>query len=340
MTRLACAHARNAGLNLAPLLQRAGLTLRDVEDDSVRLNVTAQIDCLNLLAQELNDPLLGFHVALAMDLRRTGFLYYVAASSAALGEAMQGIARYSSMVNEGVKLHTEFGQALRVGLLYPGVSRQTDRHQMEAWVTAIVRCCREITGRELNPTAVRIMHQRVDASADFDGFFGRSVEFWADRDEIAFAGDAAKLPVVNADRHLNRLLIGYCENVLARRSSRQHAIQADVENTLAALLPHGQTRLENVAERLHVSPRTLRRKLAAEGVTFARILEDLRFALAKRYLADQDLSISRIAWMLGYTEVSAFSHAFRRWSGGAPRATRSRRPHRAPVLREKKRARR
>jgi AraC-like DNA-binding protein len=113
--------------------------------------------------------------------------------------------------------------------------------------------------------------------------------------------------------------------VLARRKTRSGALQTDVENVIAALLPHGQTRIETVAQKLGFSPRTLRRKLAAEGVTFGGILEDLRFVLARDYLAQHDLPISRIAWLLGYTEVSAFSHAFRRWSGRTPRADRSRR---------------
>jgi AraC-like DNA-binding protein len=340
MTRLACARAQNAGIDLAPLLQRAGLTIRDVEDESVRLGVAAQIKCVNLLADALNDRLLGFHVAQEMDLRRAGFLYYVAASSNILGDALQGIARYSTMFNEGIKLDAEFGQALRVGFEFAGVSRRSDRHQIEAWTTAIVRCCREITGRGLQPIEVRIIHQRIPESGELDSFFGRTIEFGADRDELVFAGEAAKLPIVRADRYLNRLLIGYCEDVLARRKARLGAIQADVENELAALLPHGQTRIENVAQKLRVSPRTLRRRLAAKGATFAGILEDLRFALAKHYLSEQDLSISRIAWMLGYTEVSAFSHAFRRWSGRTPRAARTQRRRSAPPVRATQRARR
>ena len=142
------------------------------------------------------------------------------------------------------------------------------------------------------------MHQRIAESAKIDSFLGCTVEFGADRDEILFAGEAAKLPVVNADRYLNKLVIGYCEEVVSHRKARSGVIQADVENAIAALLPHGATRIENVAQKLRVSPRTLRRKLAAEGVTFAGILEDLRFALAKHYLAEQDLSISRIApWL-------------------------------------------
>ena len=332
MTRLCCAHAQKAGIDdLTPILKRAGLTMEDIEDESVQLSVASQINCVNLLAQALDDRLLGFHVALVMDLRRTGFLYYVAASSAVLGDALTGIARYSTMVNEGIKLETELGQALRIGFEYAGISRRSDRHQIEAWTTAITRCCREIAGRELQPTKVSIIHQRIPQSVEIDSFFGRAVEFGAHKDEVTFAGEAAKLPIVHADPYLNKLLVGYCEAVLARRKARLGALQADVENALAALLPHGGTSIESVAAKLHLSPRTLRRKLATEGVTFGGILEDLRIALAKHYLAEQDLSISRIAWMLGYTEVSAFSHAFRRWTGRPPRAVRSERRRWAPA---------
>jgi AraC-like DNA-binding protein len=202
------------------------------------------------------------------------------------------------------------------------VSRRSDRHQIEAWATAVVRCCREITGRALQPVAVALMHQRIAESAQIDGYFGHTIDFGAEMDELAFAGEAAKLPVVSADRYLHKLVIEHCAAALSRGKSRG-PIQVDVENAIAALLPHGNTQLTNVARKLGVTPRTLRRKLAAEGVTFAGILEDLRFALARHYLAEQDLPISRIAWLLGYAEVSAFSHAFRRWSGRTPRADRA-----------------
>lgn len=149
--------------------------------------------------------------------------------------------------------------------------------------------------------------------------------WWRSGDEIVFSGEAAKLPVTNADNYLNKLVISACESAVSVRKARSGVIQADVENAIAGLLPHGNARIETVARKLGVSPRTLRRKLAAQSLTFAGILEDLRVALAKHYLAEQDLSISRIAWLLGYTEVSAFSHAFRRWTGRTPRADRSRR---------------
>jgi AraC-like DNA-binding protein len=324
MTRLACARARDAGIDLPPLLRRAGLSTEDVDNVGVRLSVAAQIDLVNSVAAAIGDPLLGYQLTRDMDLRLTGYLYYIASSSENLGQAIEGIARYSSMVNDGIQLRTELDDRLRIEFEYAGISRLSDRHQIEGWITAVLRCCREITDRTLQPVAVRIMHQRIPESAELDRFFGCTVEFGADRDEIALAVEAGKLPIFNADPFLNKLVVGYCDELLARRGSRAGTLQADVENALAALLPHGRTRIEFVAHKLGVSPRTLRRKLATEGITFATILDDLRHALARHYLAEHQFSISRIAWLLGYTDVSAFSHAFRRWTGRTPRSDRHR----------------
>jgi AraC-like DNA-binding protein len=88
-------------------------------------------------------------------------------------------------------------------------------------------------------------------------------------------------------------------------------------------LPHGRAHSGEIARRLGVSKRTLTRRLAAEGTTFSGVLESLRRNLARRYLAEQELSISQIAWLLGYGEVSSFTHAFKRWAGQTPRQARS-----------------
>jgi hypothetical protein len=122
MTRVACAAARNAGVDVPPLLRRVGLTVADIDNESAPLRVATQIKCLNVLAEAMNDRLLGFHLGRSMDLRAGGLLYYVAASSEVLGDALARVARYSAMVNEGIRLHTEVGDRLRIGFTY-AVSR-------------------------------------------------------------------------------------------------------------------------------------------------------------------------------------------------------------------------
>jgi AraC-like DNA-binding protein len=88
------------------------------------------------------------------------------------------------------------------------------------------------------------------------------------------------------------------------------------------LLPHGEARAPEVASRLGLSERTFARKLATEGVTFSTLLDQLKLDLSNRYLADADTSISQVAWLVGYQEVSAFSKAFKRWTGRSPREVR------------------
>lgn len=323
MTHLAFAHARAAGYDALPLLKRVGLSLNDIKDESTPIAVATQIRFVNGLAAALNDRLMGFHIARGMDLRSTGFIYYVAASSGTLGEALMKIGRYSSIVNEGVAVKVERSTAVRIVINYAGVSRHADRHQIEAWITAVMRFCRDMTGRTFSPLGVKIVHQRIPESDDLDAFFGRTVEFSSRVDEIVLSTDVAGSPIISADPYLNKLLIKYCDKALARRKTAPGIVRTDVENTVAALLPHGQASLEKVANKLGITPRTLRRRLSAEATTFSRVVQELRLALAKRYLAEQTISISRIAWLLGYAEISTFSHAFRRWTGRPPRVMRA-----------------
>jgi AraC-like DNA-binding protein len=132
------------------------------------------------------------------------------------------------------------------------------------------------------------------------------------------------MAVVSADHHLNKLLLTYCEEALSRRRTRRGAFRTSVENAIVPLLPHGMAHLEAIARQLGVSQRTLARRLAMEKLNFSTVLENLKIDLAHRYLAENDLSISQIAWLLGYQEVSSFTHAFKRWSGKTPRQVRSR----------------
>src|SRR5262249_31784735 len=94
-----------------------------------------------------------------------------------------------------------------------------------------------------------------------------------------------------------------------------------------------------IASRLGLSLRTLERRLAAEQLTFSTVLDRLRADLARRYLQDEDLPISKIAWLLGYTEVSAFNHAYKRWTGRTPREGRVLKKKPASLLKSNHRAR-
>jgi AraC-like DNA-binding protein len=179
-----------------------------------------------------------------------------------------------------------------------------------------------VTDTRLAPRHVRIRHRRDETPAELRSFFGCDVEFGAGRDEIIFPASVSSLPVVERDNYLNDMLLRYAEAALVNRPQGRASLRSAVERVLPQLLPHARASASNVARRLGISTRTLSRKLRDEGVAFKEILDETRAALAKRYLAERDLPVSEIAWLLGFGEVSSFTHAFKRWTGITPRQFR------------------
>ncbi len=321
ITRLAYQRAKDAGIVLDLILKKARLTLAEVQDPALRLHVRGQITFVNLVAEALKDGLLGFHLALLPDLRSLGLVYYVAASSGNLSEALKRTARYSTIVNEGVALKYFDGGDIGIAFDHVGISRHLDRQQIVFFVTLLLRVCRQLTGQRLSLARVRFAH-RGAMSPELLEFFGTDIKFDADVDDIALVTGAGHLPIITADPYLNTMLVKYCDQAIAARSALHATFRTSVENAIAPVLPHSKVRLDEIARKLGVSQRTLARRLALEGVTFSEVLERLRADLAARYLKERDLSISQIAWLLGYQEVSAFTHAFKRWTGRTPRAAR------------------
>ncbi|PWT86488.1 MAG: AraC family transcriptional regulator [Proteobacteria bacterium] len=307
---------------LKPLLERAGLTVAQIEDRTARVTVQSQIRFLDLASRTMDDELLGFRLARDCELRELGLVYYVIASSQVLVDALQKAVRYGRIVNEGVRLRIREGREFGIGVEYVNVERRGDRQHIEFWLTIIVRLVRHLTGGRRVPSRVRVTHIGRKMPAEFRSFVGCTIDFAAGTDEVAFPGNVGRMPLVGADNYLNDLLTRYCEEALAhRRDTRVLPLRLEVEKAIAPLLPHGKATAPEIARRLGLSHRTLARRLADEGLSFSQVLHELKFDLAKRYLRE-GLAVSRIAWLLGYQEVSAFTHAFKRWTGKSPRQLR------------------
>lgn len=318
IARLAHQQARTAGLDVAPLLARAALTAQQIAGHHIRIPVGSQIKFLDVVAHALQDEFLGIRLAQQFDLRQVGLLYYVLASSPTLDDALQRAARYSGVNNEGIRISYRRHRSASLTFHHAGVSRVTDRHQIEFFMTALLRLCRQLVGREFMPERIAFVHRRTELPADLKPFFGCPVTFGHKADELSFPNRFAALAVLGADPFLNALLVKYCEEVIAQRRVKSGSWRLRVENAMARLLPHGEARMPDICRELGVSARTLARRLAAEGVTFGEVLDALRRDLATRHLEEDDLPISEIAWLVGYRQTSSFNHAFKRWTGKIP----------------------
>jgi AraC-like DNA-binding protein len=323
IARLVCDRVRQSGVDVNPLLSKSGLTIEEIDNRDVRVRARSQIRLLELAADALQDNLLGFHLARDYDLREIGLLYYVLASSEVLNEALHRAVRYSGIANEGVSLKFRATKETAIGLNYVGLERQSDRHHTEFWMVSVIRLCRQLTDRRLVPSRIRVMHHRPNTPAELRSFLGCVIEFASSVDEVVFPGAVKLMPIASADPHLNELLMKYCEEALEHRRPERNTLRSSVENAMAPLLPHGKATAVETARQIGMSHRTLARKLSSEGLTFSKISEEFKGNLAKHYLRNGDLPISQVAWLLGYREISAFTHAFRRWTGMTPSRLRA-----------------
>ncbi len=176
---------------------------------------------------------------------------------------------------------------------------------------------RFVTGRRLVPQWVEFHHHRSNDIDEFRRYFGASVHFGKRRNAIVLKRSDLDLPCRSADARLLRILKGYCEEILKQRPEGSD-LKRDVEHLVATLLPSGAATNQRVARELGMSQRTMARRLTDLGTSFGQILDGVRRQLAVRYLEEPNVRASQIAFLLGYSEPSAFNHAFRRWTGVSP----------------------
>ena len=251
-------------------------------------------------------------------------LFYVTSAADTVGEGLALYARCCGVVNEAVRmnlLRDAGGTVVEFELV--GVSRHQACQTAEFAIAVTVKAMREVVEREVHPTRVAFAHIRHSGVEEFERFFNCPVEYGALTDRLSLSNETLALPLTTRDRHLMEALQLICNEAAKERNTPKATLRALVENEAQKLLPHGKANRERVASALGMSKRTLARKLAEEGTSYEDVLDRLRLSLALQYMKDRSITLSQIAWLLGYRESTSFSHAFSRWTGRSPSATRN-----------------
>jgi AraC-like DNA-binding protein len=306
------------GLPPQLVLRDVGLDWKKVRDPDARIPYAKHVALLEAAAEHLNNPCFGLHFASRVDILDAGTIGYVVANSPKLGDAFRNLVTYHRVHSEGMRPRLEIGDrfaVVSVEIIDPTVRRQQQTYEANAAV--IMNLSRFVTGRRLTPERVEFRHNRKDALGEFKRYFGAPVHFGRRRTAVIFKRAHLDLPCRSADERLLRVLKGYCEEILKQRSETSD-LKSDIEHLVATLLPSGAPTIPRVAKELGMSQRTLARRLDNLGTSFGQILDGIRHQLALRYLGEPNARASQIAYLLGYSEPSAFNHAFRRWTGVSP----------------------
>jgi len=169
--------------------------------------------------------------------------------------------------------------------------------------------------------AIYFTHPEPSYRKEYDRIFGVPLFFGSDRNALLIDGAFANLTPPRANPYLTEVLSAHAEELLKTLKSSK-TTRGKVENLLIASLHKGPQSMEIIASKMGLSRPTLFRKLKAEGVTFGKVLDELRHRMALHYLKQKKASINETAYLVGFSEPAAFSRAFKRWTGSSPRTAR------------------
>src|SRR5499427_4192851 len=311
------------GIDAEPLLLKAGLSRGQLSPESGGISVASQHRFLELAAIETNDPLLGLHVAAEMDLRDAGILFYLAAASATVAEALEHLVRYAGTANEALNLDISLHKRETVLTVHPIGGHEEPRRQFSEFIAlAVMRALNRATNRDFAPSRMTFAHTRNGGLREIHRILRCPVEFAQTTDSWVFPQRVMELQITSGDSHLLHILEAHADDLLWERRIAT-GLQGLVENQLLGMLPSGRVQIAAVARQLGMSERSFKRHLAHEGTTFGEILDRLRNRIALRYLEDWRMTLQQIAWLLGYSEIGAFNHAFKRWTGTSPGRARN-----------------
>jgi AraC-like DNA-binding protein len=270
------------------------------------------------------DDTLGLHFARTRDTRDAGLIGYVGLSSPTLMDAIENLARYRRVFSDATDLQLDTLRTDgRLSWRIRDGATDSARQSVEFMATNWIRAFRDATKSRIVPVSLSFTHKRTENIDEFERFFGCPVRFNRQANSLQIELSDLNRRIVTADDKLLGLLRQYCQDILSSRPEQAPLLVERVERVIADRLADGHAKLDVVAAEVGMSRRSLSRRLSELGTSFNELIEGLRKQIAHRYLHETNLSCTQIAFVLGYSDVSSFNHAFKRWSGETPTAVRN-----------------
>jgi AraC-like DNA-binding protein len=314
-------YARGRGLALDAL--RAQLPF-DAADRDARVPEAIGAALFDRAAALLGDDALGLHVGEQVRPGHYGALGFVAMNCAQLGEALEALRRYQALVIDlgGVELQRD-AQTLTLSW-NPGADGPY-RQLAEFNLAGLVSFARWMAGAQARPLRIDVMYAEPADTREHERILGCPLRYAQPCYRVVLPAAALAAPLIQPDPAMRELMQRLADQQLqALPRSDDWLSQARAQ--IARRLRQPPVELDAVAGALALSTRSLQRKLQAEQLSFSQLVDEVRRELAERHLADATLDLADIAFLLGYSEQSAFQRAFKRWTGATPsqwRAARS-----------------
>jgi AraC-like DNA-binding protein len=309
---------RACGCDPEPLFVAAGLDSDKITDPNARFPMLRMQKLWKLAIEATGDPCLGLAAARQFQpalLHGLGLAWLV---SDTLLDAFGRLVRYARLINNALDFRLEEQPDFVYLVIVLPKTRPPDFEYaaLDLGMAAFLRMCQITAGHHLLPRHVSLQRPEPPCPAQFEEIFGPSIDYRAPSNRVCFDRQLLTRHLASANPELARINDQVVVDYLARFDRASIAMQ--VRSKIIHQLPDGIPTQETIADTLHVSLRSLQRKLKEEDTSFRDLLEDTRQQLALQYLRDSRRSIGEITYLLGFTEPSNFTRAFKRWTGKSP----------------------
>lgn len=308
------------------VLADTGLTAEELSRPDVDVRADQELHAIeNLLAAAPRAATLGLEAGQRYHLTTYGIWGFAIISASTFRESIDVGLRHLDLTFTFAPIRAEEHETDLTLVLEeePTLPPAVRRFLAQRDAAAIQTLQRETLGWPANPRAVTFTHAATPAQVEhYQAVFGVTPEFGAERNLVVLDATILDTPLPQADEHTAAMTQQMCADLVDARQSRSGLAGRVRDIVVAQLRPPPS--LPDVAALLHMSPRTLRRRLADEDTNLRQLIDEVRATLAAELVAGGRLTVSEVARRLGYVEASSFSQAFRRWYGVSPRAFRDR----------------
>jgi AraC-like DNA-binding protein len=313
--------ATRVGLAREDLVAHAGIAEAALADPDGRVPFEQHMRIWDRIAASEGVGAFGLRLGSLLQPQNLGVVGYAALHAPNVQEAYARITRFRRLVNDMLvpELSRGAGRVVLRHVFTPDVVRL--RHPAEASLSGALALLRGATGIEWVPLEVSFQHPAPADTAPHREVFRAPIHFSAADTRMVLADAVLESPHLAPDPRLGAYLSRHAEGLLARLPAVT-GLAPQVQRLLADELRGGDPSQDRIAKKLGMSTRTLQRRLRDEGSTFVDIVDGLRRELSQIYLGDPKLTVYEVAFLLGFTDTSAFFRAFRRWTGRTPRAFR------------------
>jgi AraC-like DNA-binding protein len=321
LVKLAAQH----GIPEEKVLAGTGLTAADLRVPDAEVRTHQELAAIsNLLGAAKSPTTLGLEAGLRYHLTTYGIWGYAMVSASTFRESIDVGLRYLDLTYTFAPIVAEDdGDDLHLVLEEdPDIPAEITRFLVQREAAAIHTLQREVLGWPAHPRSVTFRHTATaTAIKAYTEIFGSAPTFGADRNVVVLDAKQLDAPLPQADLHTNAMAQQMCADILDSRTSRV-GLAGRVRDLIVGSLRNPPS-LGDAAQALHMSPRTLRRRLSLEGTTLRQLIDEVRATLSAELIAGGRLTVAEVSRRLGYVEASSFSQAFRRWHGVSPRAYQS-----------------